>query len=130
MAELQKIHAVLVPVEVSMETIKIKFKVSPSVTSTEEFQRELNRRSTEIADQMRDDSTRMRVDYGDFEYALANAVKQWDITDDGKPLDITEDTVKMLPVPLKIAMWNEVLDALDPKNLIRRTQRTSSQRGG
>ena len=130
MAELNKINAVLVPVEVAIEGIKIKFKVSPAEASKEEFRTELNKRSADIAEAESGNALGLRVDHSDYDFALASVVKSWDITDEGQPLAINEDTMKLLANPLKVEMWNAASEALAPKNLIRRTPRTSSQRGG
>jgi hypothetical protein len=128
MPDIQKITAITVPVEISIEGIKIKFKVSPAAASDSEFRQQLNQLSAEI----RENQTpgELRSDHRDYEFALASTIKQWDLTSDGQPLPISEEGVRLLPDAVKVAMWEEATEALAPKNLIRRTLRTTSQRGG
>lgn len=128
MPDIQKINAITVPVEIAIQGIKIKFKVSPAAASEDAFRTELNRLSAEIRENLVPGE--LRNDHRDYEYALASTVKQWDLTDGGEALPISEESVRLLPDAVKVEMWEAASEALAPKNLIRRMPLTTSQRGG
>lgn len=128
MADLARIDALLVPVQIEMQGIKIKFKVSPTAYSDEEFLRAANQLSKEITE--REGRDYLKEDHSDFRFCLAHVVKEWDLTDEGQPAPITDTTLQRLPNPLLREMWNATQEALLPKNLTRRTLPSGSPRKG
>lgn len=73
-----------------------------------------------LTDDLRRKVREKDTDLAGFEYGLYSVVCEWDWNnDDGKPLPIDQQTLSEMPYPLKMAMWQAILEDSDPKVLAK-----------
>ncbi len=125
-------RAYTVPVSLEIGKQILKCDVSPEVFASESFRQEMNRITDEISkkEAVEDEAKEvMKIDYSDFNYALASVITDWDMVDkDKNKVPVSEESVASLWWQARVALWNLIIDTLSPKSLTRPMPHTSSGR--
>lgn len=137
--DVDAMRAYTVPVSLEIGKQTLKCDVSPEIFASESFRTEMNRISAEIAQKEKDSSEEnesgeekkikpvMKIDYSDFNYALASVITDWDMVDkDKNKVPVSEESVASLWWQARVALWNLIIETLSPKALTRPMPRTSS----
>lgn len=125
---ISKLPAYTVPVSMQFGGQTLKCHVSPEVYASEEFRKEMNLKSQDVAEK---EGEVLKTDYSDYDFALSSVITEWDAVDnDGNKVPVDIDVIKGMWWQVKVALWDLIVEALSPKALTRSTLPTSSARKG